>query len=109
MRTVTWKIKDSWTETVKDHPGEYKDYLFFNGWVKLGTLFPNVKNIYGIGGYFKGSCNYWQNFKSYSFNNVLHPFKQFFLRIDLGRVFIIITRPDPECYRNVEIISQKEE
>ncbi len=65
-----------------------------------------VKDIYAIGGHFRGSHIYWHNLKSYSFNNVLRPFKQFFLRIDIGRWFIIVTQPDPDCYRNVDIILQ---
>ena len=53
MQTITWKIKDSWTETKKSHPDNYTDYLFFNGWVTLSKLFPDVKPIYAIGGQFR--------------------------------------------------------
>lgn len=104
MVAITWKIKDSWVETKKTYPDEYTDYLFFNGWVKLSKLFPNIKNIYSIGGHFKGSHIYWHNFRRCDFGDVLHPWKCFFLRIDFGRRFIIITRPDPKCYRNVDIV-----
>lgn len=103
MKTITWKIKDSWIETKNDHPGEYTDYLLFHGWVKLSKLFPDIKPIYAIGGQLKGSHIYWHNFKACNFANTV--WKQFFLRIDCGRWFVTITQPDPEHYRNVEIIA----
>jgi len=104
MKTIRWKIKDSWVETKKDHPGVYTDYLFYGGWVTLGNLFPSVKSIYAIGGHIRGSHLYWHNFRNYDFNNVLNPFKTFFLRIDLGRWFVIITKPQEDKYKNVDII-----
>ncbi len=103
MKTISWKIKDSWVDTKRTYPEKYTDYLFLNGWVKLGKLFPGVKPIYAIGGQLKGSHIYWNNFKPYNFVNTI--WKQFFLRIDFGKRFIIVTRPDPDCYRNVEIVS----
>jgi|SRR3972149_2146065 len=104
MEKITWKIKDSWTETKRSYPDKYTDYLFLGGWIKLSKLFPNIKSIYAIGGHFNGSHIYWHNFKRCDFGNVLQPWKQFLLRIDFGQRFIIITRPDSDCYRNVEII-----
>ncbi len=83
MQTITWKIKDSWVETKRDHPGEYTDYLFLNGWVILSKLFDDVKSIYGFGGHAKGSCVYWHNFRPCSFDKA--AWKTFFLRIDFGR------------------------
>src|SRR3989337_3799061 len=104
MEKITWKIKDLWIDTKKSYPDNYTDYVFVNGWVKLGALFPNIKSIYAIGGHFKGSHIYWHNFRRCNFGNVLQPFKQFFLRIDFGQRFIIITPLDSECYRNVDIV-----
>lgn len=104
MQTITWKIKDSWVETKKNHPGEYTDYLFFNGWVKLSKLFDDVKPIYAIGVHVKDSHIYWHNFRPCTFSKAV--WKGFFLRIDFGRRFITITRPDEKHYRNVNIIKE---
>jgi hypothetical protein len=104
MKIVKWKIKDSWVETKRSYPDTYIDYVFCNGWVTLGKLFPDVKSIYAIGGHCKESYLYWHNFRNYDFNNVLRPFKTFFLRIDLGRWFVIVTKPNKDKYRNVEVI-----
>ena len=104
MEKITWKIKDSWIETKRSHPDKYTDYLFLNGWVKLGKLFPDVKPIYAIGGQFKGSHVYWNNFKPCTFVNSV--WEKLFLRMDFGRWFVTITRPDPDCYRNVNIIKE---
>ncbi len=104
MKKITWKIKDSWVETKKDHPDTYTDYLFFKGWLKLSKLFPDVKPIYAIGGHFKGSHTYWHNFRKLNFGNVIQPFRQFFLRMDLGRWFITISRFDQDHYNSVDIV-----
>lgn len=104
MKKVTWKIKDSWAETKKDHPGEYTDYHF--GWLTFSKLFPDVKRFLGYHLDLPGKSYSLCNFQKIEWGAYAGE-KRFYLRIDLyfGGWYFTLCRPNPRQYESVEVVS----